>query len=441
MNKIFITVLGVVLVILGFYAMSFGFSSPPNISLFFIGLVITVFGGLAVILFGSQIDLKSGTENKNAPKTSARTYTGTTGTILPKSAPEKIPTHEKPVITKKSTQPKIKKLVTDKRENPVVEEKKPIAFKEIKPKRKAPETVKSPIVKSGENKTKEPKEIKPVTKKPIMDEKKVKNESESVPKGIKPVSIDKKVEDQKGIRPVPVDKEVEEKPKKLTDKIKSPFTRKKVPSEDKIEEEQEMPEVKRIDPSKLNTDSDTYVKDRLNILKDNTLNNAEDIENLIEERLDSFKGTLNQIKSESKDPSIIWSFDAGDVQQTMQDTILKADKKILMMYPWIRNIDVGVLRKIMDTESRLILQEASLDDDASVELIKLLLDNKVEIRTMHYVHTVAIVSDQDNGLIISTDPIYESFEVGVIYKDQKSIEEIERMFDEAWELSKAIDLS
>jgi hypothetical protein len=88
----------------------------------------------------------------------------------------------------------------------------------------------------------------------------------------------------------------------------------------------------------------------------------------------------------------------------------------------------------------MIIQEASLDDDASVELIKLLMENNVEIRTMPHVHTVAIVSDAENGLIISTDPIYESFEVGVIYKDQKSIEEIERMFEEAWSLSQNIEL-
>ena len=428
MNKIFITALGVVLVILGFYAMSFGFSNPPNISLFFLGLVIAVFGGLAIILYGSQIDLKTGQKNKNIPKTSNPASTGTTGTILPKPVTDKIPTQQKPAITKKSQEPGIKKLVTDKKDKPTIEEKKPKAFKEIKPKRKTQETIKEPntVDKNNTKEIIEPKKIKPVTKEPVAKEKILKNDSGSISKEIKPI---------------PIVQKVDEKPKKFSDKIKSPFSRKKVPSEDKLDDKPKIPEVKRIDPVKLNADSDTYVKDRLNNLKDNTLNNAEDIENLIEERLDSFKGTLNQIKSESKDPSIIWSFDAGDVQQTMQDTILKADKKILMMYPWIRNIDVGVIRKIMDTDSRLILQEASLDDDASVELIKLLLDNNVEVRTMHYVHTVAIVSDQDNGLIISTDPIYESFEVGVIYKDQKSIEEIERMFDEAWELSKEIDLS
>ena len=53
---------------------------------------------------------------------------------------------------------------------------------------------------------------------------------------------------------------------------------------------------------------------------------------------------------------------------------------------------------------------------------------------------MAVVSDDKHGLIISHDPIYESFEVGVIYKDEKSIMEIEKLFEEAWNLSQDISL-
>jgi sugar-specific transcriptional regulator TrmB len=175
-------------------------------------------------------------------------------------------------------------------------------------------------------------------------------------------------------------------------------------------------------------------------MKESYIQNAKDIESIIDERLDSFKGTLGKLKSESKEPGIIWSFDAGDVQEAMTDTISKANTRILMMYPWIRNIDVGILKKFMDTDSCIIVQEASLDDDASVELLKLLLDKNVKIRTMPHVHTIAVVSDETSGLIISTDPIYESYEVGVVYKDLKSIEEIERLFHDAWEISQEVDL-
>jgi len=199
--------------------------------------------------------------------------------------------------------------------------------------------------------------------------------------------------------------------------------------------------VKQVKTPKMVDKSDNhYVKERLNKLKQDYIENVDDVEDLIEERLDSFRGAINQIRSESKEPSIIWSFDASDVQEAMKDTILAANSKVIMMYPWIRNIDVGILKKFMDTKSRMIIQEAGLDDDASVELIKVLLDNNVQIRTMPHIHTVAVVSDDKHGLIISTDPIYESFEVGVIYKDEKSIMEIEKLFEEAWSLSQEISL-
>ncbi len=74
MKDIIIAVFGVVLIILGFYAMSFGFSIPPSFSLFFIGLIITVLGGLILILYGSNIDfsdlkaLSKGTDKTRSSK-------------------------------------------------------------------------------------------------------------------------------------------------------------------------------------------------------------------------------------------------------------------------------------------------------------------------------------------------------------------------------------
>jgi sugar-specific transcriptional regulator TrmB len=182
-----------------------------------------------------------------------------------------------------------------------------------------------------------------------------------------------------------------------------------------------------------------YVKKRLDRLKED-IKDAMDIEGLIEERLDSFEMSATKLKSESTEPGLIWSFDEGDVQGALTEAISQAEDRILIMYPWIRNIDVELLKKFTEADSRMIIQEASLDDESSVEIMMLLMKNKVKIRTMPYVHTVAVVSDEDHGLIISTDPIYESFEVGVVYKDQKSIEEIERLFEDAWKISKDVDL-
>lgn len=389
MINLLITAFGVVLVIGGFFAMSFGFpgpSAPPNFLYFFMGLCSSVLGAVLVIFFGGKVnfeEMKLRSKEKKAAKIDKKSAKRV---VKPKEAkrPE-VPKKIEPKLAKKPKEKSGVKTILDSKK-PVEgigkKERKPIVPKKIEPKRVPSENVK--------------------------DEK-----APEIGK-IKPIKASKKE---------PVSKVSEISPKDKAKKKEPRFMGKKVEP------------VKPIDKT-----DDEFVKNRLNKLKENYIKNAQDIEKLVEERLDSFKGTLDQIKSESKDPSIIWSFDAGDVQETMKETILKADKKILMMYPWVRNIDVGVLKRFMETKSKMIIQEASLDDDASVELIKLLIDNNVEIKTMPHVHTVAIVSDEDNGLIISTDPIYESFEVGVVYKDQKSIEEIERMFEEAWNLSKDIDL-
>lgn len=178
-----------------------------------------------------------------------------------------------------------------------------------------------------------------------------------------------------------------------------------------------------------------FVKERLRSLKRRYMDDVEGVDAVIEERMSPFVGVLDKMKS-----TIIWSFDAFDVQDTMRDILTGANESIILMYPWIRNLDISILKKFMDTKSRVIIQEASLDDDASVELIKLLMDNNVDIRTMPHIHTVAAVVDNKKGLIISTDPIYDSFEVGVVYDDRRSIKEIEKLFEKAWSLSKEISI-
>lgn len=265
-------------------------------------------------------------------------------------------------------------------------------------------------------------------------------------KAIKPLPMVKD-EPESGSKAKPSDKKLEKPsknetaPEEATKAIEEPYP-KRVPVIKPVKM-QEKPELKEDKIKGIKTpkeQDEQFVKKRLDRLKENYIQNAKDIESIIDERLDSFKGTLDKLKSESMEPSIIWSFEAQDVQEAMKDTISKAENKLLMMYPWVRNIDVAILKKFMELDSRIIVQEASLDDDASVELLKLLLEKDVKIRTMPHIHTVTIVADNSDGLIISTDPIYESYEVGVIYKDPKSIKEIGKMFEDAWGLSQDIDL-
>ena len=61
-----ITVFGVLMIIAGFYSMSYGFTTPPNPLLFFVGLICSVLGLLLVIIYGSRIEFTG--LNISAPK-------------------------------------------------------------------------------------------------------------------------------------------------------------------------------------------------------------------------------------------------------------------------------------------------------------------------------------------------------------------------------------
>lgn len=423
MINLIITIFGGILLIAGFYSMYLGFLTPPNLLFFFIGLCLSVLG-LVLVVLGSSTIGSSGTEDLMPQTTVNRELTRKK---IKKSSENKvkiISKDEKKQKTLKKIEQAIKPKVKEKPEVAVGSEKTPATTLEKKEAEKREEKSESKEKMEEESKAKEKMEEKSEAK-----EKKVQ-------KGLIPIKPQKK----------DVGSEIVDLPPDSA--LKTP---QKVETDLKIDEtalEKEKPKrtvsktvaMEKLKTAKTPEKEDEYVKKRLDRLKENYIKNAKDIEGIIDERLDSFKGTLGKLKSQSQEPGIIWSFDAGDVQEAMEKTISKAEDSIVMMYPWIRNIDVSVLKKFMDIDSRMIIQEASLDDDASVELLRLLMKHDVEIRTMPHVHTVAVVSDDDNGLIISTDPIYESYEVGVIYKDRKSIEEIKNLFEDAWNLSKDIDL-
>ncbi|AUB56959.1 hypothetical protein BK008_00575 [Methanobacterium sp. MZ-A1] len=424
MINLIVSVFGALMVIGGFYFMYLGFNIPPNPLAFFVGLIAAVLGLILVIFFGSRLDLSKGVMPK--PKKAKIPKKPGTAPVKPKKMPVKDKKPSEPALSSElraiKPKPRVKqqaKFGPATTSTPTIKkEKETTTGTAIKPKK---------VIKP-QKKTETPGAIKktPNTEKSTTLPPEMTTKPKEPPKIIAPV---KKA-------PEEVKKEAEPpqvKPVKLQEKEE-----KKVPAPKSVLETADKERLKELQ-TRTGRD-DQFVKNRLDKLKENYIQNAKDIESIIDERLDSFKGTIDKLKTDSTEPSIIWSFEAQDVQEAMKDTIITAENKLLMMYPWVRNIDVGILKKFMDTESRMIIQEASLDDDASVELIKLLQEKDVQIRTMPHVHTVAVVSDESNGLIISTDPIYESYEVGVIYKDTKSILEIERMFDDAWSISKEVNL-
>lgn len=546
MINLLITVFGGLLIIGGFYSMSFGFSTPPDFLLFTLGICSSVLGLILVVIFGSRIDFsKKGTQapiTKEIPRQALKKeiknekigkpikptpkivkWNNPTEKSADKMASDFHKTEEKipkirPVKSEGRSTGKEQEMSRIRKDSRVAEtrdvaDRKPVETRDaVKPKKQAPiiNPVKPQKAKESENRSEDPETTtkKPAVKPkaPIINPKpaKLTNKSANNSKPVKPVKsasnpksenpvskptsnlkpekqgkplikpVKKSSSTAKQIKPVKKAKTEGSKIKPVKGSTINPVKGSAVkPANNSTIKPVNSSKVEPVNNSTVNPDNketkrapmqsvltkskakkrrgfnrfrhnedkdEEFVKNRLERMKKDYTENSKEIENLIDERLDSFKGTLDKLKFESQEPSIIWSFDSGNVKDTLTDTISKAENRVLMMYPWIRNIDVSVLKKFIDTESRMIIQEASLDDETSVELIKVLLDNNVKIRTMPSVHTVAVVADKKNGLIISTDPIYESFEVGVVYKDPKSIEEIEKLFEDAWNISKDINL-
>lgn len=453
MIYLLVTFAGILMIFAGLYFMSLGFATPPDIFMFFLGLILFVPGLIITLLFAGRIDLESikAASEKKTPKKKVKPAKRAPVKRQPAfKAPEAVEgAPEKKVVGVGRSTLKAPEAVegVSKRRIPSILKEKPEKISEVSEK-SVPETSAGAKPVTAETPRKESKDIKPSTGEASASE-----SIASEPSKIAPI---RKITPEKAIRPAPKKKSPEMISEGVSKSESTETPRKRLFSLPKLRKGKEdvsekgrglPPKKKTQKPAKpapaRKTPSKTdnsYVTERLKKLKQEYIENVDDVEDLLEDRLDSFKGAINRIRAETREPSIIWSFDASDVQDAMRETITAAEESVVLMYPWIRNIDVSVLKKFMDTESRLIIQEASLDDEASVELIKVLMDNNVEIRTMPHIHTVAAVADDKNGLIISTDPIYESFEVGVIYKDKKSISEIKKLFEEAWNLSDEINL-
>ncbi|MBE2899231.1 hypothetical protein DNK57_00065 [Methanothermobacter thermautotrophicus] len=464
MIYLIITLAGILMIFAGLYFMSLGFATPPDIFMFFLGLILFVPGLIITLLFAGKVDLKSIKTDSGARKGEKRIKTETA------RPPVKSKVTGKTSAAESGRPRRVPEMIKG--------GEKTGATETIKSTREAPERKQGPV---GPVRVKHEHEEKTGSIKvaETADKKlEVKGSEASTTPRIKPSRVSEeirgelaekpdeshkttRVTEKPPIKPAPIrpmrsapEREIRKKsevpPSKDEEAPKRKFL--SLPKIRRGKEKEETRKPSTVKPPRKETPAppkpgparkpadNSYVTERLQRLKQEYIENVDDVEDLLEDRLDSFKGAINRIRAETREPSIIWSFDASDVQDAMRETITAAEESVVLMYPWIRNIDVSVLKKFMDTESRLIIQEASLDDEASVELIKVLVDNNVQIRTMPHIHTVAAVADDKNGLIISTDPIYESFEVGVIYKDKKSISEIKKLFEEAWELSNEINL-
>ena len=167
MINLLVTIFGGLLLIGGFYGMSFGFAAPPNFGLFIIGLISSVFGIILMIFFAGRINLSS---KSKSPKSSSKIPRKVKA--KDKKGPiERIEKNVKPAV---KSSPKIKptKPKPVKKAGNVTADKKPVKeLKEIKPvsTRPVPKKVNQKSVDKDivEKTTKPPEFSKEQSKRPV----------------------------------------------------------------------------------------------------------------------------------------------------------------------------------------------------------------------------------------------------------------------------------
>jgi hypothetical protein len=191
MINLLVTIFGGLLLIGGFFGMSFGFATPPNFGLFIVGLISSVFGIILMIFFAGRINLSTKSRSPKSPKSRPKITKQLPKQVTAKDKKGPIERIEKNVKPAAKSSPKIKP-VTPKPVKPAPKVKSEKDLKEIKPisTRPVPKKVNQQSDKKIVEKTTKPPEFskeqpkKPVTVARGLQSQKPtpKTDSEAVPK-------------------------------------------------------------------------------------------------------------------------------------------------------------------------------------------------------------------------------------------------------------------
>ena len=97
------------------------------------------------------------------------------------------------------------------------------------------------------------------------------------------------------------------------------------------------------------------------------------------------------------------------------------------------------ISNIPSVYSRIILEESSIHEPASLILISSLLNKGVHIKTIPKVNTINLIADDSYAIIISESSDGSEVEYGAIYDDRISISEIRHSFDITWDIAKDLN--
>lgn len=122
-----------------------------------------------------------------------------------------------------------------------------------------------------------------------------------------------------------------------------------------------------------------------------------------------------------------------------EEVATHAKSELLLEAPDIRDMGEVFLSSLAKVNSRVIIQEFDREDLSYVLLISSLVKAGVGIRTAPHIGSFNLIGDLSHALIISNDDS-EEMEYGAVYDDEDSVRDIKKLFEASWNLAKDLDI-
>ena len=114
-------------------------------------------------------------------------------------------------------------------------------------------------------------------------------------------------------------------------------------------------------------------------------------------------------------------------------------KEIMLEIPSLNDLSDRFLSHVPTVYSRVIINDFDVSDMSYMILVSSLLKQGVQIKTVPQVHSINLITDDSNAMIISKGSNNSDVEYGAIYEDRKSISEIRTSFEKTWDIAANLD--
>lgn len=138
---------------------------------------------------------------------------------------------------------------------------------------------------------------------------------------------------------------------------------------------------------------------------------------------------------------VIFSYKTVSSDEAVDDLLSKAKKTVRLECSNIAYLKEELINKLSKLDFKLLIEDFNDADLSYKLLIHSLIEQGVEVRTLKHITSINLVVDNKRGLLVSTDPIADRYEIGAVYEDKKSLDKINLIFDMLWDIAEPLSNS